>query len=276
MLVLVDNHSGWPDTMFLPNPSTDKVIQFLNEYISKNVIPKRIRTDPGTAFKSEKIKQFCPEKFMNHVICPVRDHRRNGKVERMIRTINERLRTNKNILVSKDKSGISNILFALRSEKGYDGKSAFEKQNGRKPNTLKSRMIEKCILEKDPKINQEPEDFSDEADSTILIRERVRGTKLEGSFKRVKGKIVGQSGHTITVLPKGQKGETVYSKRDVAITKNWPSTSKMSKVSKRTIEKKVQKAKVIQGKKDREEKYIGKPSTSCCQPDENNKIVNNL
>ena len=274
LLVSVDNHSGWPDAMFLPNPSTDKVLQFVNEYISKNGIPKRIRTDPGTAFKSEKFKQFGKEKFINHVICPVRDHRGNGKVERMIRTINERLRTNKNILVSKDKSGISNILFALRSEKRYDGKSAFEKQNGRKPNTLKSRMIEKCILEKDPKINLEPEDFSDEADSTILIRERVRGTKLEGSFKRVKGKIVGQSGHTITVLPEGQKGDTVYSKRDVAITKNWPSTSKMSKASERTIEKKVQKAKVIRGKRDREEKDIGKPSTSSYQPDENNKFVN--
>ena len=88
----------------------------------------------------------------------------------MIRTINERLKTNKNILVSKDKSGIPNILFGLRSKKGCGGKSAFEKQNGRKPNTLKSRMIEKCILEKDPKINLEPEDFSDEADSTIFIR----------------------------------------------------------------------------------------------------------
>ena len=75
--------------------------------------------------------------------------------------------------MSKDKSGISNILFALRSEKGNDEKSAFEKQNGRNPITLKSRKIEKCILEQDPKIEIEPEDFSDEADSTILVRERV-------------------------------------------------------------------------------------------------------
>ena len=75
--------------------------------------------------------------------------------------------------MSKDKSGISNILFALRSEKGNDEKSAFEKQNGRNPNTLKSRKIEKCILEQDPKIEIEPEDFSDEADSTILVRESV-------------------------------------------------------------------------------------------------------
>ena len=54
----VDIHSGWPDAMFLPNPNTDKVIEFLLGYISKNGIPKRIRTDPGTAFKSEKFRQF--------------------------------------------------------------------------------------------------------------------------------------------------------------------------------------------------------------------------
>ena len=159
-IVSVDNHSGWPDALFLPNPTTEKVVEFLTEYIAKNRIPKRIRTDPGTSFKSEKLKSFCKEKFIEHVICPVRDHKGNGKVERKIRTINGRLRTNTKILISKDKSGISNILFALRSEKGPDGKSAFEKQNGRKPNTEKSRTIEKCILDQDPRIEIEPEDFS--------------------------------------------------------------------------------------------------------------------
>ena len=133
----------------------------------------------------------------------------------MIRTINGRLRTNTKILTSKDKSGIPNILFALRSEEGPDGKSAFEKQNGRKPYTEKSRMTEKCILDQDPRIEIEPEDFSEEADSTILVRERVRGTKLEGAFKKVKGEIVGESSHSNTILPKAGK-QVVYSKRDVA------------------------------------------------------------
>ena len=95
LLVSVDNHSGWPDALFLTNPTADKVIEFLVEYLLKNGIPKRIRTDPRTAFKSEKFKTICKEKLIEHVICPVRDHRGNGKVERMIRTINERLRTNK-------------------------------------------------------------------------------------------------------------------------------------------------------------------------------------
>ena len=83
---------------------------------------------------------------------------------------------------------------------------AFVRQNGRNPNTLKTRIIEKCILEQDPKIKIEPEDFSDEVDSTILVRERVRGTKLEGAFKKMRGKVLKQSDHTITLMPKGSKG----------------------------------------------------------------------
>ena len=68
LLVSVDNNSGWPDAMFLPNPNTEKVIEFLKEHVSKNGIPKRIQTDPGTAFKSEKFKQFCKENLIDHVI----------------------------------------------------------------------------------------------------------------------------------------------------------------------------------------------------------------
>ena len=81
--------------MFLPNPSTDKVTEFLVEYISKNGLPKRIRTDPGTVFKCKNLKQVCKEKFIEYVICPVRDHMGDGKVEQMIRTMKERLKRSK-------------------------------------------------------------------------------------------------------------------------------------------------------------------------------------
>ena len=229
LLVYIDNHSGWPYAFFLPNSTTDKVIEFLLKIITKNGITERIRTDTGTACKSEK--KFCKEKFIEHNICPVRDHDGNGNVERMIRTIKERLRTYAKFLISKDKRGISNIFFALRSEKGPDGKSAFERQNGRKPNTEKSRMIEQCILDQDPGVEIEQEDFSEEADSTTLVRERVRGTKLEGAFNKVNGQIVDQSSHTITILPTTGR-QVVYSKRDVATNVHKASSSKVPSPSK--------------------------------------------
>ena len=252
LLVSVDNNSGWPDAMFLPNPSAEKVVEFLVKYIATNGIPKRIRTDPGTVFKGEKFQQFCKERFIRHIICPIRDHRGNGKVERMIRTVNERLRTNRKIVVQKDTSGLSNILFALRTEKGVDNTSAYERQMGRKPNTLKSAMIRKCILEKDPQLQIEPDDFSEEADSTILVRERVKGTKLEGNFKKIKGQVIHQSENTLTVLPKGGK-ETIYSKRDVA--KLGQSTSSAKK---ETAKKKSK----FQEKPAKQIQPIGRESTS--------------
>ena len=135
----------------------------------------------------------------------------------MIRTVNERLPMNRYIILQRDTSGTSNILFALRSEKGADGKTAFEKQIGRQQNTLKSGMIRKYILEKDPEINIEMKDFSEEADSAILLRERLCGTKIDGAYKKLKGKVTEQTGNTITVLPKSGTS-VILSKRDTAVS----------------------------------------------------------
>ena len=54
-------------------------------------IPKQIRTDPGTVFTSEEFKSFFSQFQIKPITCPVRDHRGNGKIERLIRTIYERL-----------------------------------------------------------------------------------------------------------------------------------------------------------------------------------------
>ena len=98
---------------FLPKPTIEKVIEFRKSYISKHGIPKTKRTDPATIFRSKRFKEFCSKRLIQHIECPIRDHRGNEKIKRLMRTINERLRTNNKIIVSKDNSGISEILFAL-------------------------------------------------------------------------------------------------------------------------------------------------------------------
>ena len=95
LLVPVDHNSGWPGALLLPNPTADKVNEFMSEYIAKHGFPKRVRSDPGTVFKNENFGQFCKENYISHIVCPIRDHRGNGKVQRMIRTLNERLRTDR-------------------------------------------------------------------------------------------------------------------------------------------------------------------------------------
>ena len=57
LLVSVDNHSGWPEAMFLTNLTAERVVEILNveilnENLSKHGFPKRIKTDPGTVFFS--------------------------------------------------------------------------------------------------------------------------------------------------------------------------------------------------------------------------------
>ena len=76
-----------------------------------------MRTDPGTVFASEAFTQFCRQFGVEQITCPIRDHRRNGKIERLIRTINEQLQASKQIYLSKDKMGLSEILYSLRISK---------------------------------------------------------------------------------------------------------------------------------------------------------------
>ena len=90
LIVSIDSKTGWQDAKFLRAPTTRKVIEFLQRYIADNGIPKQIRTDPGTAFTSKEFKKFCEKYFIKHIKCPVNDHKGNGKVERLMRTINER------------------------------------------------------------------------------------------------------------------------------------------------------------------------------------------
>ena len=61
------------------------------------------------------------------------------------------------------------------------------------------------------------EEFPKDDDSTIFVKERQRKGKLAGLFKRRKGKITGETRHTLTYTPKNKETETVISKREVAI-----------------------------------------------------------
>ena len=80
-------------------------------------------------FKSQKHNEFHKELCIDQGVCPVRKtgHWGNGKVEKMIRTINERPRIDKDIVVTKDRSGLSKLdYFYLRSgRKGTEEKFGF-------------------------------------------------------------------------------------------------------------------------------------------------------
>ena len=59
--------------------------------------------------------------------------------------------------------------------------------------------------------------FQDELDSTVLVRERASGTKLQGAFDKKSGRKIKEAAHTITLLPEGSKKPKIYAKRDLDV-----------------------------------------------------------
>ena len=227
LLVSVDHLSGWPEAKFLRKPTTEKVIEFLKKYIARHGIPKSIRTDPATIFCSKRFKTFCANRFIKQkafipksirtdpatIFCSKRF--KTFCANRFI--INERLRTNKQIILERDHSGLSEILFALRMYPTRNGKSPYKKYVGIDPNTVKKLVTcRESPISESSEVKLSPSDFESGQDSTIFVRERVRGTKLESAYKKRKGTLLDQSQHTITFLPAGKSQETIISKRDIA------------------------------------------------------------
>ena len=126
LLVAIDHKINWPSAKFTSRPTAKKVTTILNEYIAQYGIPKRIRTDPATIFRGETFKQFCRNFFIKHIECPIRDHRGNGKIDRLIRTINERIRAEKSILTEKGNAEITRLLFALRTTAATNNRIPFD------------------------------------------------------------------------------------------------------------------------------------------------------
>ena len=73
--------------------SATKVIKFLTSYIALHGVPKNIKTDQFSSFKSSEYNLFCDNNNINRRYCPVDDHRANGAVERCIQSVKRRLGT---------------------------------------------------------------------------------------------------------------------------------------------------------------------------------------
>ena len=143
----------------------------------------------------------------------------NGKIERCIRTITDRLRANKRIVLEKDKTGLSVILFSSPTAREHKAQSRAEVPLGRQHiiigNLLKASS--NSISEDNPifKLKLEMNEFPQDVDSTILTRERARGSKLEPAFSRQWGRILSESQQTLSLLPAGMANARLHSKCDV-------------------------------------------------------------
>ena len=90
VLVAVDRFSRFPFATCTSSPTSDTVLHFLTEFIHMFGVPRRIRSNQGSAFVSGDLKHFCTRHNIRQVFSPVADHRGTGSVERLVRTLRER------------------------------------------------------------------------------------------------------------------------------------------------------------------------------------------
>ncbi len=91
MLLAVDRYSRYPLIKISNSNSTEVVIAFLEEYTAMFGIPRGIRSDQGYASTSKEYKNYCRNRNINTIFSPVGDHRGTRQVERLIKTVKERL-----------------------------------------------------------------------------------------------------------------------------------------------------------------------------------------
>ena len=114
-----------------------KIVKFLQSYSRNHGIPESIRTDHGSGFNSDVVKEFCKSRGIKYILTAVGDHRSCGLVERSIQTIKRKLGTEKLDPNFKNlKSTLQQNIDDVRKTKHSTLKiSPFELRYGRKPNT---------------------------------------------------------------------------------------------------------------------------------------------
>ena len=157
------------------------------------------------------------------------DHKGNGKVERLLKTVNERLSTNKNIDLEMDKTGFTEMLYALRGAREQNKLRSAELHNYRKFTTVKDLITAKptehyTVLDNGNISQLKMSAFPGEQDSEILVRERARVTKFDGLYKKKQCNIVQKTTHTVTISNE-KRQPTLYSKRDVTIPNDMQATT---------------------------------------------------
>ena len=89
--------------------------------------------------------------------------------------------------MTKNKTGLSEILFALRMNPSATKKPPYDRYTEQEPNTIKRILTNKNrFISEQPEFELSGNNFESGQDSTIMVRERSRGSKLEGTFKNRK------------------------------------------------------------------------------------------
>ena len=148
ILVATDRFSRWPSAMVTTTNTSDKVLKFLDKYITQHGVPRKTHVNQGSCFTSNKFKSFCNNEGIELVYSPVNDLRGTGSVERTVGSLKNFVLTyasekeHKSLEVMIDKA-----LGALRFSKNATIKlTPVEAHHGREANTVLRNLTKKPSL----------------------------------------------------------------------------------------------------------------------------------
>ena len=150
-LAAIDRFPKYPTAYMYEKANGPNVLKFLDMYIATHGIPRSIRLDQAKCLIGHQVKTFCNKNNIEIIEAPVNDHRAIGVVERLIRTIKNRLACIKEEKLAAHafhvKHALKIIVHQLRICKQRTTKiSSFEAHFGRKPNTPLSVIATKPNL----------------------------------------------------------------------------------------------------------------------------------
>ena len=148
ILVAIDRFSKWPTAHICKSADTRTVKKFLTNYFTDNGIPRVIRTDNGSCFKSIEFKQFCKDQNIKRIRCTPNLHTGTGLVERAIRSIKSLTRAN----MADGSTFEDSVQLAIRTIRQTPHSklkmTPFQMHLDRKPRTALINLIDKpeCLL----------------------------------------------------------------------------------------------------------------------------------
>jgi transposase InsO family protein len=115
-VVFIDSFTRWPEAIPVPDKKTTTIIRVMKEYIfARHGIPNYLLSDEGSDFLNQLVAGVCKLSGVTKVFSAAYHSRGHGMVERLNRTIEDRLKHTTNQACDDWVVWLPEALFAIRS-----------------------------------------------------------------------------------------------------------------------------------------------------------------